>query len=57
MTSYALAVDVGGTFTDAVLISSDRELDRQNLTTHDDLLRGFFSRWPSPDTSGYWLVP
>ena len=44
MTSYALAVDVGGTFTDAVLISSDRGVwTDKTLTTHDDLLRGFFS--------------
>lgn len=44
MTSYALAVDVGGTFTDAVLVSGDGDCwTDKTLTTHDDLLRGFFS--------------
>ncbi|MDG2271733.1 MAG: hydantoinase/oxoprolinase family protein, partial [Halioglobus sp.] len=44
MTSYALAVDVGGTFTDAVLVSGNGDCwTDKTLTTHDDLLRGFFS--------------
>ncbi len=43
MTSYALAIDIGGTFTDAVLISSDgQSWTDKTLTTHDDLLDGFF---------------
>ena len=43
MTRYALAVDIGGTFTDAVLISSDgRGWTDKTLTTHHDLLEGFF---------------
>ncbi len=43
MTGYALAIDIGGTFTDAVLISSDgRGWTDKTLTTHDDLLDGFF---------------
>ncbi len=43
MTRYALAVDIGGTFTDAVLIASDgRGWTDKTLTTHDDLLEGFF---------------
>jgi len=40
---YSLAVDIGGTFTDAVLRSSDGALVvDKTLTTHDDLLEGFF---------------
>ncbi len=43
MTKYALAVDIGGTFTDVVLISSDgRTWTDKTLTTHHDLLEGFF---------------
>jgi N-methylhydantoinase A len=41
--SYSLAVDIGGTFTDAVLRGSDGSLVvDKTLTTHDDLLEGFF---------------
>ena len=44
VTTYALAVDVGGTFTDAVLVSGNGGCwTDKTLTTHDDLLRGFFS--------------
>ncbi len=43
MTSYSLAIDIGGTFTDAVLLASDgRSFVDKTLTTHDDLLEGFF---------------
>jgi N-methylhydantoinase A len=43
MTRYALAVDIGGTFTDAVLIASDgRGWTDKTLTTHNNLLDGFF---------------
>nr|NIP86591.1 hypothetical protein [Planctomycetales bacterium] len=43
MTRYALAVDIGGTFTDAVLIASDgRRWTDKTLTTGHDLLEGFF---------------
>ena len=43
MTRYSLAIDIGGTFTDAVLISSDgRGWTDKTLTTHDNLLDGFF---------------
>ncbi len=43
MTRYALAVDIGGTFTDAVLIASDGHgWTDKTLTTHQDLLEGFF---------------
>ncbi len=43
MTRHSLAIDIGGTFTDAVLLSSDGQsyVDK-TLTTHDDLLEGFF---------------
>lgn len=43
MTRHSLAIDIGGTFTDAVLLSSDGDsyVDK-TLTTHDDLLEGFF---------------
>ena len=41
--SYSLAVDIGGTFTDAVLRSSDGAMFvDKTLTTHHDLLEGFF---------------
>ena len=41
--TYSLAVDIGGTFTDIVLRKSDGSLTvDKTLTTHDDLLRGFF---------------
>lgn len=41
--TYSLAVDIGGTFTDIVLRNSDGRLTvDKTLTTHDDLLEGFF---------------
>jgi N-methylhydantoinase A len=41
--SYSLAIDIGGTFTDAVLRGSDGSLVvDKTLTTHQDLLEGFF---------------
>ncbi len=41
--TYSLAVDIGGTFTDIVLRSSDGDLFvDKTLTTHGDLLEGFF---------------
>lgn len=41
--SYSLAVDIGGTFTDVVLRRDDGVLTvDKTLTTHDDLLAGFF---------------
>ena len=41
--AYSLAVDIGGTFTDIVLRHDDgRLLVDKTLTTHDDLLDGFF---------------
>jgi N-methylhydantoinase A len=41
--SYSLAIDIGGTFTDAVLRGSDGSLTvDKTLTTHHDLLEGFF---------------
>ena len=43
MTRYALAVDIGGTFTDAVLLADDgRTFVDKTLTTHGNLLEGFF---------------
>ncbi|MEQ9260855.1 MAG: hydantoinase/oxoprolinase family protein [Roseovarius sp.] len=43
MTRYALAVDIGGTFTDAVLLAEDgRSFVDKTLTTHENLLEGFF---------------
>ncbi|WP_163849317.1 hydantoinase/oxoprolinase family protein [Pseudooceanicola aestuarii] len=43
MTRYSLAIDIGGTFTDAVLLASDgRSFVDKTLTTHDNLLEGFF---------------
>ncbi|MCC5969039.1 MAG: hydantoinase/oxoprolinase family protein [Pararhodobacter sp.] len=43
MTRYALAVDIGGTFTDSVLLGSDGSaLVQKTLTTHGDLREGFF---------------
>ena len=43
MSSYSLAVDIGGTFTDAVLLSADgQSFVEKTLTTHHDLLAGFF---------------
>lgn len=40
---YALAIDIGGTFTDVVLIRSDgKSWTDKTLTTHHDLLEGFF---------------
>ena len=44
MSSYALAVDIGGTFTDAVLRRDDGATwTDKALTTYGDLLDGFFS--------------
>jgi len=44
MTHYALAIDIGGTFTDAVLLGSDgQSFVDKTLTTHDNLLEGFFA--------------
>jgi len=41
--SYSLAIDIGGTFTDAVLRAADGKLTvDKTLTTHHDLLEGFF---------------
>ena len=41
--TYSLAVDIGGTFTDAVLRGSDGSLTvDKTLTTHHNLLEGFF---------------
>ncbi|MGQ0836106.1 MAG: hydantoinase/oxoprolinase family protein [Gammaproteobacteria bacterium] len=43
MSSFALAIDIGGTFTDAVLLCSDgRSWTDKTLTTPNDLLEGFF---------------
>jgi N-methylhydantoinase A len=40
---FALAIDIGGTFTDAVLIGDDdRSWSDKTLTTPHDLLEGFF---------------
>ena len=40
---YSLAIDIGGTFTDAVLLDSDgHSFVDKTLTTHNDLLEGFF---------------
>ncbi len=40
---HALAIDIGGTFTDVVLIRDDGTAwSDKTLTTHDDLLEGFF---------------
>jgi N-methylhydantoinase A/oxoprolinase/acetone carboxylase beta subunit len=42
--TYSLAVDIGGTFTDVVLRHSSGVLTVDKvLTTHQDLLQGFFS--------------
>jgi len=42
--SHSLAVDIGGTFTDIVLRNSDGTLTvDKTLTTHHDLLKGFFT--------------
>ncbi len=41
--TYSLAIDIGGTFTDAVLRGEDGSLTvDKTLTTHHDLLEGFF---------------
>ncbi len=43
MSRFALAIDIGGTFTDAVLLCSDgRSWTDKTLTTPSDLLEGFF---------------
>ncbi|MGE0847840.1 MAG: hydantoinase/oxoprolinase N-terminal domain-containing protein, partial [Flavobacteriaceae bacterium] len=43
MTRYSLAIDIGGTFTDAVLLADDgRSFVDKTLTTHQNLLEGFF---------------
>ncbi|MCC5867272.1 MAG: hydantoinase/oxoprolinase family protein [Gammaproteobacteria bacterium] len=40
---HALAIDIGGTFTDVVLVRDDgRVWTDKTLTTHHDLLEGFF---------------
>lgn len=40
---YGIAVDIGGTFTDVVLIRNDGQAwTDKTLTTHEDLLQGFF---------------
>ena len=41
--TYSLAVDIGGTFTDVVLRGQGRLVVDKTLTTHHDLLEGFFS--------------
>ena len=44
MSGYALAIDIGGTFTDVVLRDRDgRTWTDKTLTTPDDLLDGFFA--------------
>jgi N-methylhydantoinase A len=44
LSSYSLAVDIGGTFTDVVLRASDGRLwVDKTLSTHRDLLEGFFT--------------
>src|SRR3954453_18158150 len=41
--TYSLAIDIGGTFTDAVLRGDDGTLVvDKTLTTHQNLLEGFF---------------
>ena len=43
MTGYSLAIDIGGTFTDAVLLADDgSSFVDKTLTTHSDLLDGLF---------------
>ena len=43
MTRYSLAIDIGGTFTDAVLLADDgRSFIDKTLSTHSDLLDGLF---------------
>jgi N-methylhydantoinase A len=43
VTSYSLAIDIGGTFTDVVLRRADGALVvDKTLTTHEDLLNGLF---------------
>ena len=43
MTRYSLAIDIGGTFTDAVLLADDgRSFVDKTLSTHSDLLDGLF---------------
>lgn len=43
MSRYALAIDIGGTFTDAVLVCDDgRSWTDKTLTTPGNLLEGFF---------------
>ncbi len=43
MSKFALAIDIGGTFTDAVLLRSDgRSWTDKTLTTPNNLLEGFF---------------
>jgi N-methylhydantoinase A len=38
----SLAIDIGGTFTDVVLVTNERVVVEKTLTTHEDLLEGFF---------------
>jgi N-methylhydantoinase A len=43
MTRYSLAIDIGGTFTDAVLLAADgTSYVDKTLSTHDNLLDGLF---------------
>ena len=46
MTRYSLAIDIGGTFTDAVLLASDGQsyVDK-TLTTHATCSMGFSGAW------------
>jgi N-methylhydantoinase A len=39
----SIAIDIGGTFTDVVLSTPEAVYTEKTLTTHDDLLRGFFT--------------
>ena len=39
----SLSIDIGGTFTDVVLKAHDRLYVEKTLTTHEDLLTGFFT--------------
>ncbi len=42
MVSISIAVDIGGTFTDVVLINGNTSFVEKTLTTPDNLLEGFF---------------
>nr|WP_176392274.1 hydantoinase/oxoprolinase family protein [Sphingomonas sp. CDS-1] len=39
----SLAIDIGGTFTDVVLSTPEAVFTEKTLTTHEDLLEGFFT--------------